>query len=656
MFSALSGHRGEWRTAKFESGIAFAGLVAVAAALWWWVTRHTELRVAWAGLSPALFVGLERHPDWFSNGFPSGAEELAKSAQMLLYLLTDRMGIPITMAMQGMTALEIAMLASGAVWASRLLDPKASWTVAGLISLFLISSHLSQPNFGHWGSPFYGWNYNTAYACFLVGIAAAVRNRLYLAAVSLSLCVWIHVILGGFAIVFAAAAVSANLGQYRPRDLITAGVIGAILAGAWLAYIASTSVVGGGGIPNESFIAFTRLMGYHWFPIDVGTFWERQWDTLIPFLSVAVLFIVYWPNRPDGLAEVSRQIGAGCLAMLVLTVLGVWASRDFPQPFLIKLALQHSSILISIFAVFFIIPGLWRDATVHRNILRAAIAALTLIAPFFVPSGVPLASALLLGVFVLWERTRASGWQSREFVMAACLAAGAGIAAFYFLAGLAPGWRDPAYTGVGLIVASTASIVFVALLVIATTLRRWMPLSIILLPVLAVSAVIWGKTLDEFSDPQLRAKAHDYMAAQQWAHDNTPTGTLFMPDPVHYYGWRDVSLRPSFGSVREWLYGAWIYNSRKAVFDSGVDRLHALGLSEGRYINLNGKRPIDRQRELNADLQKAYYSLDLSGFRLLAQKYGIKYFVIDKNFRSQVPLNIAFENSNYLIGSIKSGN
>jgi hypothetical protein len=614
------------------------------------------LHIAWSGFSPAYFVGFERHPDWFSNGFPSGAEELVKSAQMSLYLLTDRIGVPITMAMRGMTGLEIAMLASGAVWASRLLDPKASWTVAGLISLFLISSHLSQPNFGHWGSPYYGWNYNTAYACFLVGIAAAVRNRLYLAAVSLSLCVWIHVTLGAIAIVFAAAAVSANLRQYRPRDLIAAVVVGAILTGAWLAYMASMSEIGGGGIPNESYIAFTRLMSYHLFPVDVGTFWESQWDTLIPFLSVAVLFIVYWPDRSDCLAQVSRQIGAGCLAMLVLTALGVWASRYWPQPFLIKLALQRSSILISLFAVFFIIPGLWRDATVHRNILRATIAALTLIAPFFVPSGVPLASAVLLGVFVLWERTRKSGWQFREFVLAACLAASVGIATFYFLAGLAPGWRDPAYTGVALMVASTPSIILVALLVIAMALRQRMPLPMILLPALAISAVIWGRSLDEFSSPQLRAKAHDYLAAQQWAHDNTPVGTLFMPDPVHFYGWRDASLRPSFGNVREWLYSGWLYNSRKAVFDSGVDRLHALGLSEGRYINLDGKRPIDRQSELNADLQKAYYSLDLSGFTALAQKYGIGYFVIDKSFRTQVPLNVAFENSNYLIGSIRASN
>jgi hypothetical protein len=205
-------------------------------------------------------------------------------------------------------------------------------------------------------------------------------------------------------------------------------------------------------------------------------------------------------------------------------------------------------------------------------------------------------------------------------------------------------------------VAYTPSIILVALLVIAMALRQRMPLPMILLPALAISAVIWGRSLDEFSSPQLRAKAHDYLAAQQWAHDNTPVGTLFMPDPVHFYGWRDASLRPSFGNAREWLYSGWLYNSRKAVFDSGVDRLHALGLSEGRYINLNGERPIDRQRELYADLRKAYYSLDLSGFTSLAQKYGIGYFVIDKNFRTQVPLSVVFENSNYLIGSIGASN
>ena len=89
-----------------------------------------------------------------------------------------------------------------------------------------------------------------------------------LAALSLSLCVWIHVTLCAFGVIFATAALLVDWRSYRLRDLAVAATLGAALSGAWLIYLARTSV--GGGIPDESYIAISRLMSSHWFPFDLG--------------------------------------------------------------------------------------------------------------------------------------------------------------------------------------------------------------------------------------------------------------------------------------------------------------------------------------------------------------------------------------------------
>ncbi|QWG14871.1 hypothetical protein KMZ29_09545 [Bradyrhizobium sediminis] len=648
--SYLGINRKQWFSTNLEAGVGFVVLVAVAVALWWWVTRNLDLRMAWSGFSPAYFLAFERHPEWFASNFPSGAEEFTKSAQMLLYLPADSLGIPPMMMMRILIGTEIVMLAGAAIWASWMIDDKVGWTVAVLTPVFLIAGGLVQPDFGRWGHPYYGWSYNAAYACILVGVVATVRHRMILAALSLSLCVWIHVTLGAFGIIFATAALLADWRRYRLRDLVVAGAIGAALSGAWLVYLTRTSSIGGGGIPDDIYVAIVRVMSVHWFPFDLGLFWERQWEVLIPFLSVMILFVAYLPSREGEIVGIARQIGVGCLAMLVLTVAGVLASRYLPQPFLLKLALQRSSSLILIFSLFFIVPGLWRDATVHHSLLRAALAALALFAPFLVPAGVPLALAVLLGGLVLAEEVRMRGWTHYALALLGLLTLSVGAAIFYFAAGLAPGWRHSAYTGIDVIV-TTAGGAVVAGLFIAIVLRRRVPVQIILLPGIAIAAVTWGKVLDEYQDPVLRARAEDYMAAQQWAHDNTSVGTLFMPDPAHFYGWREVSLRPSFGNLREWMYTSWLYNTQKPVFDLGVARLRSLGLEIGSYLQTSDPQ-ADASRLVN-DVRQAYYSLTENDLVRMQKEFHIGYFVFEKNRRSDIPLHIVYENANFLIGTTR---
>lgn len=79
----------------------------------------------------------------------------------------------------------------------------------------------------------------------------------------------IHVTLGAFGIIFATAALLVDWRSFRLRDLAVAATLGAAVSGAWLIYLTRTGV-GGGGIPDESYIAISRLMSSHWFPFDLG--------------------------------------------------------------------------------------------------------------------------------------------------------------------------------------------------------------------------------------------------------------------------------------------------------------------------------------------------------------------------------------------------
>jgi len=151
-------------------------------------------------------------------------------------------------------------------------------------------------------------------------------------------------------------------------------------------------------------------------------------------------------------------------------------------------------------------------------------------------------------------------------------------------------------------------------------------------------------------------RAESYMDAQLWAKNNTEVDALFMPDPTHYYGWRDFSERSSFGNLREWGYSGIVYRSEKSVYDEGVRRIKEFGIDIEK-IGLEVIRDypdFPYSDVLTGEVRKKYYQMEQEKLLDLAARYGIDYFIMEKSYMT-IPVGLlpVYENEHFIIFAAK---
>jgi hypothetical protein len=142
-----------------------------------------------------------------------------------------------------------------------------------------------------------------------------------------------------------------------------------------------------------------------------------------------------------------------------------------------------------------------------------------------------------------------------------------------------------------------------------------------------------------------------------WAKNNTPADALFMPDPSHYYGWRDFSERSSFGNLREWGYSSIAYNPDKQIFEEGLKRLAEYGIDIAKITNAQIRKylPFPYSSQFDKNVQKLFNNMDIIQMQKWSKDYGIDFFIINKNLR-QAPIKnlfkmfkIAYSNDNFIV-------
>jgi len=123
-----------------------------------------------------------------------------------------------------------------------------------------------------------------------------------------------------------------------------------------------------------------------------------------------------------------------------------------------------------------------------------------------------------------------------------------------------------------------------------------------------------------------------------------------MVDPTIYYGWRDFSQRASFGNLREWIHTSWAYSHSFENYQEGMRRFEEFSIDLNRYIAM---RPISNSfSKLHSAVREKYYVFDHDFFLTLAKKYGINYFLFNKEYnRSILNMPIVFENRHFMICS-----
>lgn len=632
-------------------------LAALLSFAWWAYTYNLKLVDAWSGFSPVAYVYESFEPQSFARNFPGGVEALDASAFMHLYKIGyAELNLRPELLQPVMIGVEILILALAVAAFVRFLEPESSSLFLLLVVTLVVASWARNMDLARFAQPFFaGQYYNVANALRLLAILAALRGRVVWAAGLLALSFLCHPTMALMGGVFIVAVWMAAPRDRRPGvvRLLGAGLLFAAVAGAWVLLSVQPSALTGGSIPPQWWFALTRLGNFHWYPVNFGVFTTHNEEELVPFLSFCLLLMFYLARRPE-LRAVDRQVVAGFVAMGALVVAGVAFSVWCPSPLLVKLALHRANDLIVLVGLVYVARGLWREIE-EGPPWRTAVALAILASPFLASPGFPLLLSLAL-VSPSWARVfrarvraatgdRGDWWVTGASVLVVVLMV------VYWATGLAGPWRSGAYTGLApLLESSWRGYLVLGVAAVSVLLwrlsPRWIPsLSLALLLALAGGFLYHARPLTR---PGFDVLARDYLEAQRWAETETPRDALFMPPPSHFYGWRDFSHRSSFGSLREWLHNAWMYNSRGDLFREGMRRFAELGIPLDKYLEY--ERGISGFVDLAAAVRARYHGFEADWFRRMAGKYGIDYFVLFRKVRKKpLDLPIAFSNGTFLI-------
>lgn len=642
-----------------ETRVAAALLAVLVVVRFLHASQGYDLQVALRGFSPIGWIHRLAAPADFVANWPDGTDAFAASLLMQAYRLAHQwFGVDPEVVLPAMISVEVVVTALAHWIFARALLPSSRPLVHATFAALALVSNASATSLANFGAPyFWGQFYNFANALRLLAIACALTSRWALAGVFIGLCAMTHVIYGvtGAAAVFAIRVWSRE--RLTKSDAIAIGAA-LLLAGGWMLGVVARPGMGGGGVPPDVWYAWTRFFNSHFYPIDGGMLGARHTERLLPFLTLmgVGLAMAFRDRGPVAAERRGRALGAVALLVL-LTVIGLVVSVSPPSPVLVKLCLHRASDLASLFVLGWVVAGALEDWDA-RGYVAAALAVVFLLSPFLTiyDAAYPLVMGL---AWVVASRLRAR-WTAEDADAARLVPAPRGLVlagvAFALAIGTAVyagahGARVPidaaAYTSWAPVLAINAQVTrlpLVALLALLLVRRRDRRVAAAGLVAALAFATAWWLQFDRRGS-EVATQGPAYKDVQLWARDNTPRGSLFMPDPTTYYGWRDFSRRPSFGNVREWVHTSWLYDSRVDVFEAGRARLAALGLAVEPYLDDPGG-----QGKLTEDARRAYYALDDAGRRRLVERFAIDYFILDRRyFTGTSTLPVAYQNDRYLV-------
>ncbi|MEM1399817.1 MAG: hypothetical protein AAGF58_08045 [Pseudomonadota bacterium] len=622
-------------------------IAVVAGCVVYYLQRDNQIFAAWSGFNVTVLAD----PYWLkanaSLGYPNGEEQLVNS---LPYWILVQIGNwrPIEQTVHGLVvALELFAVAFAAFFSCRLLNKTGGSTAALLVALFLIAGHLVNADLSRWFYPFYGAPYSFAIGFGLLGSALAIAGRMKLAAVLLCLSIMCHPIIGAIFCFFSAVAILSALRRYPPSTLVWGALIGLALLAVWFGDFLLDPDVSAGEVPADGFIALSKMMGYHWFPLTIGSFGSLHDRHLTPFLAYCLLATHYLYGQSTRIAGMARQIAIGLAALFVLSFAGVFASEFSGSPFLVKMSLGRASLILMIIGALFVVPGLWKDLT--GRTWRSVLAAMLLVTPFFAPAG--LATLWVLGLVVpKWVLDlQHTGLTQRGYAVGITLLTCFTGLAWVSFQGFPIGLQTTAVAGRGTL-SNIGFLLAVGIVLVTVFLAPLRSSQAVIIAVLGISAVSWTDKNARFSSLEQKETAQAYLEVQEWARQNTDEDALFMPDPAHAYGWRQYAQRPSFGGVRDWLYVGWIYKTNPDIYNEGIRRFEEFGMTVGEAIAQDNERPGWARNALSGLIRDQYYAAERGWFESLANRYEIDYFIFEKKFISEpLPLPVSFENQQYIV-------
>lgn len=608
---------------------------------------------AYGGWSPMDWVAHQLMPDNFKADFPNGISVYRMSSFMQVYFLAAAVGLNLESLTPWLIYFEIAFLGFSAAVMFRALAPGYPYAAMAVFALLIIEGSARNMELARFGGAFYqGLYYNIADGLRLLGLCLLFRGRIVWSAVLLALSFTVHPVMAGMACIFAVPYLLATRSRFSVRRWLLAAATFALIAAVWLGFKLQAAEVASGGINSDNWLALVRMFSYHWFPVDIGVFTRWHERYVFPLLCLVSMAFVYLPRVVSGSVE-RRSIAWGMGILAYLTVAGILISELSSEPFLIKLALHRASDMLIVVSLAIVVAGLVQSV-MSRAPVEAALGAALLLSPLVSqPAAFPLLPTMLL---LGWHARNARLQSNTSDFAVALLAIGVltAVVLGYWISGMT---QSGAHIGTALmwtILASFSAAGVLALLAEKSGVKRPVVhffLSVALLIIVSAACVarIEAKSAMRADHKNM---AIDYLETQRWARRNTTTDSVFMIDPAMSYGWRDFSQRSSFGSLREWLHTGWLYDSRKAVYERGMERFSEFGISLEPYLQI---RPsIEGYHRLSDDLGRAFYQKDRGWFDDMSRRYALDYLVLQKKFVTRdYGLTKVFENASFVVYRLK---
>lgn len=619
--------------------LACGTVVAVA----WYSSIHVVLQTALFGFTPTGMMHPTAALPNFAADFPNGEGEMMKSIIGRTYSLFGGFELPERFSTMAMVSAEAAIMLAGSAWLAQGANPHMPRWAAVAAALFVSAGSIASADFARWFHPYYGSVYNFAFGIGFAALAATLDKRLVLGGFLIGICAAVHPIIALFLGIAMGLAVLANIRAYKIRCIASGFVTAATIFGIWYMIAYRGTAITADTIDGELFTTLTRLMSSHWHPIGLDIFGGRAWEVLLPFCALLVVCVSVMALRPVTSSNVDRQLTVAITGLFLISLAGLWLSETSTNPVLIKLALHRASLVILLLAAIISVPRLIVLA-VSGPYITAIVAAGLLLLPFWRGHGLPIMGAMLFGVLVFYGF---AGPVNRHDRLSVAIAVGAALVVCLVL--IAAGHTGAISFDIVSTLGSIATKSFVGAfaLMIAVRFLRVPALAAVSV---AIGIAFWAPQIDAMRSPDDRAKASSFLQVQKWASANTPPESVFMLDPVQSYAWRQYSQRPSFGTLREWLYSGWIYNTDPDVMKEGLRRAGLLGIGPNDFKPAPKQSNGDTYAAMVAKVRGAYATMDSKSLAHFAAENSISYFVFERDKRVDLSdFNVLFENERFAV-------
>jgi hypothetical protein len=612
-------------------------------AIAWFSSKHVVLQAASLGFTPVGMMNPVHFLPNLANDFPNGEGEMMKSLVGWVYLAFGTLGLSERISTFVMVAAEAATMIAGSYRLARITNPHLPvWT--GLAAAVLVSaSAIASADFARWFHPYYGSVYNFAFGAGFAALAATLERRLVLGGLLIGISATIHPIIGLFIGVAMGIAVLSNFRAYQVSSMVFGAIAATVVFGIWYIIAFRDAAVAASSIDGELFVTLTRLMGSHWHPIGLDIFGDRAWEVLLPFCALVVVFVTALSKGAAATANTDRQIAIAASCLFLISLYGLWLSETSNTPVIVKLALHRASLVLLLIAAIVSVPRLI-SLSQSAPLLTAITTAGLLLLPFWRGHGLPIFGAALFGFLVILGFAGKIGKSARI-----CVALALAMAAIVCFALIAFGHWGAIVFDVRSTLGSVATgsfIVAFALMIAARLVQS----PFLTAAGIAIGVAFWAPQIDPMRNPNDRAAAMSFLSVQEWASRNTTPESVFMLDPVLSYAWRQYSQRPSFGTLREWLYAGWIYNTDPDVMNEGIRRAGLLGIDAGDFKPAPGQSISDAYGNLVAKARDAFTGMDKETLDRFAVENNISYFVFKRDTRADLSdLNVPFENERYVV-------